>query len=237
MTRIDGRAPDELRNMRIVPDFMPNSDASCFVEWGRTRILVTANAAFSVPPFLEGTSRGWLTAEYAMLPGSTGGRKPRERQRSDSRSIEIQRLIGRSLRSVMDFSAIPEMTITVDADVVEADGGTRTASITGGYIAVALLVKKMIKENRIQKNPLTTCLAAVSAGIVGNEPLLDLCYQEDSHAEADMNFVGTEFGGISEVQISGEKRPVSQQELLALLSLCRKGVLELITLQKEILTR
>jgi ribonuclease PH len=223
--------------MRITPDFMPNSGGSCFIEWGRTRILVTANVAYMVPPFLEGASRGWLTAEYSMLPGSTGVRKPRERQKSDSRSIEIQRLIGRSLRSVVDFTAIPGITITVDADVIEADGGTRIASITGGYIAVAFLAKKLLKENTILRLPFYSYLAAVSAGIVGGIPLLDLCYQEDSRAEADMNFVGTETGSISEIQISGEKRPVSEEELSALLLLCKKGVQELIALQKEILGR
>lgn len=170
-----------------------------------------------------------------MLPGSTLGRKQRERQKSDSRSIEIQRLIGRSLRSVMDFEALGERMITIDCDVIEADGGTRTASITGGFLALSLLVKKLMAEGKLEQNPIRENLAAVSAGMVGGEALLDLCYAEDSSAEADMNFVGTESGGISEVQIAGEKRTVSDEEFMALLALCKKGVAELIQKQKEVL--
>ncbi len=237
MSRIDGRAPDQLRNLHITPGFMPNSGGSCFIEWGNTRVLVTANADWKIPPFLEGTGRGWLTAEYAMLPGSTGVRKARERLRSDSRSIEIQRLIGRSLRSIMDFTAIPQITITVDADVVQADGGTRTASITGGYVAVALLIKKLLTDGLIERSPLGTYLAAVSAGILNETPLLDLCYQEDSRAQADMNYVAAESGDVCEIQISGEKRPVSPEELSALFALCKKGVRALIDIQKEILEK
>lgn len=233
--RIDGRENNALRAFRVTPGFMPNSPGSCLVEWGNTRVLVTANVEERVPPFLAGKGKGWLTAEYAMLPGSTLGRKQRERQKSDSRSIEIQRLIGRSLRSVMDFEALGERMITIDCDVIEADGGTRTASITGGFLALSLLVKKLLAEGKLEKNPIRENLAAVSAGMVGGEALLDLCYVEDSSAEADMNFVGTESGGISEVQIAGEKRAVSDEEFMALLALCKKGVAELIQKQKEVL--
>lgn len=233
--RIDGRENGALRRFRVIPDFMPNSPGSCLVEWGNTRVLVTANVEERVPPFLAGQGKGWLTAEYAMLPGSTLGRKQRERQKSDSRSIEIQRLIGRSLRSVVDFEALGERMVTIDCDVIQADGGTRTASITGGFIAFGLLVKKLMAEGKLEKNPIREYLAAVSAGIVGGEAHLDLCYVEDSSAEADMNFVGTESGGISEIQISGEKRAVSDEEFVALLALCKKGVAELVQKQKEVL--
>ena len=233
--RIDGRLTGELRNIRITPGFMPNSGGSCLVEWGHTRVLVTANASFSVPPFLDAEKSGWLTAEYAMLPGSTQGRKARERNRTDSRSVEIQRLIGRSLRSVLDFGAFAGISVNIDADVIEADGGTRTASITGGFLAMSLLFCKLLREGKIAKNPVQSYLAAVSCGVVGGRPLLDLCYQEDSHAEADMNFVGTEQGGVSELQISGEKRPVTDEELASLIALCKAGVAELIAMEKKIL--
>ena len=151
--RIDGRENNALRAFRVTPGFMPNSPGSCLVEWGNTRVLVTANVEERVPPFLAGKGKGWLTAEYAMLPGSTLGRKQRERQKSDSRSIEIQRLIGRSLRSVMDFEALGERMITIDCDVIEADGGTRTASITGGFLALSLLVKKLMAEGKLEQTP------------------------------------------------------------------------------------
>lgn len=233
--RVDGRAPDKLRALRVVPHFMPNSGGSCLMEWGNTRVLITANVEKRVPPFLAGQGKGWLTAEYAMLPGSTLGRKQRERQRTDSRSIEIQRLIGRSLRSAMDFELLGEHTITVDCDVIQADGGTRTASITGGFIALSFLIQRMLREGRIEKNPIREHLAAVSAGIVGGDAFLDLCYEEDSTAEADMNFVGTQSGGISEIQISGEKRAVTDTEFANLLVLCKTGVQQLIQLQKEVL--
>jgi ribonuclease PH len=188
-----------------------------------------------VPKFLEDEGRGWLTAEYSMLPGSTIVRKQRERGKTDSRGTEIQRLIGRSLRSIVDFEKIPGITITIDADVIEADGGTRTCSITGGYIALKLLVRRLMKEGKIKEDPLRSGLAAVSCGIVGDEALLDLCYIEDSNAVADMNFVGNEKGEIAEIQISGEKRTVSDEEFSELLKLAKKGVRELIEIQRKAL--
>ncbi len=235
MARIDGRAAHELRKISITPDFMPNAAGSCLIEWGSTRVLVSASVSDAVPPFLMESGRGWVTAEYAMLPGSTPVRKPRERTKTDSRSVEIQRLVGRSLRSVMDLEAIDGFTITVDCDVIQADGGTRTASITGGFVALSLAVKKMLGEGKIKKNPIKQYLAGVSAGIVGGQALLDLCYLEDSSAEADMNFVGAGDGGIAEIQIAGEKRTISDGEFARLLGLCKKGVGELMTLQKRIL--
>ncbi len=233
--RNDKRAADALRPLKITPGFMPNADGSCLIETGRTRVLCTATVQRGVPSFLYDSGLGWLTAEYSMLPGSTKQRKSRERLKSDSRSIEIQRLIGRSLRSVFDQTAVPDMTFTIDCDVIQADGGTRTASITGGYIALALAVKKLLRDGRIERSPLRKYLAAVSAGLVDGTPLLDLCYTEDSSAEADMNYVGTEDGEIAEIQISGEKRTVKGDEFVSLIALCRAGVTELITRQREIL--
>ena len=233
--RYDNRKNDELRQIRITKDFMKNSAGSCLIEWGNTRILVTANYELSVPRFITEENRGWLTAEYSMLPGSTIVRKQRERGKTDSRGTEIQRLIGRSLRSIVDFTKIPGITITVDADVIEADGGTRTASITGGYVALSLLVKKLLSEGIIKEDPLKSGLAAVSCGIVDDEALLDLCYVEDSNAIADMNFVGNENGEIAEIQISGEKRTVKDEEFFELLKLAKKGINEIIEIQKRCL--
>jgi len=185
------------------------------------------------PTFLENSGRGWVTAEYSMLPGSVPNRKPRERNRSDSRSIEIGRLIGRSLRSVVALERLAGYTVTVDADVIQADGGTRTAAITGGWVALKLCFRRLMAEGKISEDPLTSTLAAVSAGVVDGQVLLDLCYQEDSRAEADMNYVGTVDGTISEIQISGEKRPVEPAEFAALLGVCRQGVEQLVRIQKE----
>lgn len=236
MLRADKRAADDIRPTKIKTGFMPNAEGSCLIETGRTRVLCTATVQKGLPPFLmSDQSRGWLTAEYSMLPGSTPQRKQRERLKSDSRSVEIQRLIGRSLRSVMDFSAIPGITITVDCDVIQADGGTRTASITGGFVALCLAVKKLMKDGTISRNPIKSYIAAVSAGLVNSEPMLDLCYTEDSSAEADMNYVGTEDGEICEIQISGEKRAVKGDEFVKLLSLCRDGVEKLINAEREAL--
>ena len=235
MTRRDRRAADQIRPLHIIPNFMPNAEGSCLIETGRTRVLCTATVQNTVPSFLLNSNKGWLTAEYAMLPGSTPQRKGRERLKSDARSIEIQRLIGRSLRSVLDTSLIPNSTITIDCDVIQADGGTRTASITGGFVALGLAVKKMLESQTLAKNPIKKYLAAVSAGIVEQEPILDLCYTEDAAAEADMNYVGTEDGEIAEIQISGERRTVRGEEFVKLISLCRLGVDQLIAAQKDIL--
>ena len=233
MNRADMRGDADLRDVSITPDFMPNAMGSCLIEWGRTRVLCTATVQNTLPLFLQDSKRGWLTAEYSMLPGSTPTRKGRERQKSDSRSIEIQRLIGRSLRSVMDFACIPNMTVTIDCDVIQADGGTRTASITGGYVALARAMNKLLENGTISKNPVKKQLAAVSAGIVKGEPMLDLCYVEDSSAEADMNYVGTEDREIAEIQISGEKRTIKGDEFVKLISLCQSGVRRLVQIQRK----
>ncbi len=235
MPRNDKRKLNDLRNIKVTPNFMPNSEGSCLIEFGRTRVLCTATVQRSVPPFLNDQGKGWLTAEYSMLPGSTPSRKQRERLKSDARSIEIGRLIGRSLRACVDFAALGEMTISIDCDVIQADGGTRTASITGGYIALALAVKKLMAQGTVKKQPLKCHIAAVSAGIVGDVAMLDLCYTEDSAAEADMNYVGTEDGDIAEIQVSGEKRTITGEEFIKLVALCRDGVKTLVQIQKNTL--
>lgn len=234
MPRNDKRKSYHMREVRIIKDFMPNAAGSCLIEFGRTRVLCTATVQYGAPAYVpEGT--GWLTAEYSMLPGSTATRKARERNKYDGRSIEIGRLIGRSLRSIMDFSAIPDLTITIDCDVIQADGGTRTASISGGFVALSLAVKKLIENGKIERSPIKTYIAAVSAGICGGTPLLDLCYTEDSSADADMNYVGTEDGDISEIQVSGEKRAITGKEFIDLITLCRQGVDRIISIQKKVL--
>ncbi len=232
--RNDKRTNDTSRRVNIIPNFMPNAAGSCLIETGRTRVLCTATVSHTVPTFRP-DNMGWLTAEYSMLPGSTVVRKARERLKSDSRSIEIQRLIGRSLRSIVDLSKLPGITITIDCDVIQADGGTRTASITGGFVALGLAVKKLLTQGVITENPIKKYLAAISAGIVNGEPMLDLCYTEDSSAEADMNYVGTEDGEIAELQITGEQRTIRGDEFVKLISLCQDGVIRLINEQKKIL--
>ena len=232
--RNDKRTNDTSRRVNIIPNFMPNAAGSCLIETGRTRVLCTATVSHTVPTFRP-DNMGWLTAEYSMLPGSTVVRKARERLKSDSRSIEIQRLIGRSLRSIVDLSKLPGITITIDCDVIQADGGTRTASITGGFVALGLAVKKLLTQGVITENPIKKYLAAISAGIVNGEPMIDLCYTEDSSAEADMNYVGTEDGEIAELQITGEQRTIRGDEFVKLISLCQDGVIRLINEQKKIL--
>ena len=235
MGRIDGRGDMELRDVKIRTGVMLHAHGSCEIRSGRTTVLCSAMIEKGVPPFLEGTGKGWLTAEYSMLPASCIKRKQRERQRQDSRGTEIQRLIGRSLRSVLDLDAVGENTIYIDCDVVSADGGTRTASITGAFVALCLCVRRALAEGIIKKSPVRSAIAAVSAGIVKDSPMLDLCYAEDSNAQADMNMVGTEDGGISEIQISGEKRPVQPREFAELVGMCKCGIKELIKTEKEAL--
>ena len=235
MERIDGRGDMELREVKIRTGVMLHAHGSCEIRSGRTTVLCSAMIEKGVPPFLEGTGKGWLTAEYSMLPASCIKRKQRERQRQDSRGTEIQRLIGRSLRSVLDLDALGENTIYIDCDVVSADGGTRTASITGAFVALCLCVKKAMGEGLIAKSPVKAAIAAVSAGLVHERPMLDLCYVEDSNAQADMNMVGTEDGGISEIQISGEKRPVLPKEFAELVGMCKCGISELIKIEKDVL--
>lgn len=235
MMRTDGRDVKTLREIRMTKSFMKNAHGSVLIEWGNTRVLCTAMYTVGVPPFLEGTEKGWLTAEYAMLPGSTPQRKARETRRPDGRSTEISRLIGRALRSVCDLGKIPEYTIHIDCDVIEADGGTRTASITGAYVALQLCVQNMLTYELIKESPLTSGVAAVSCGIVEGTPMLDLRYLEDSNAEADMNVVMSHDGGIIEIQGTGEERPMKRSELDTLMAYAEQGINEIRTIQEGVL--
>jgi ribonuclease PH len=233
--RPDGRANDQLRKIRITPGFIGSAAGSALVEWGNTRVICTAVLEPGVPPFKVGSGEGWLTAEYAMLPASTKPRKPRETLRPDGRSMEIRRLIGRALRSVVDLKALGERTVWLDCDVIEADGGTRTASVTGAFVALALAVDKWRSEGVLERSPILRHAAAVSAGIVEGEPRLDLCYAEDSAAKVDMNAVTTENGEFAEVQGTGEGGAFTKAELDAMLRLAAKGARLLIRVQKKAL--
>ena len=231
--RTDGRANDELRHVEIVPDFTKTAGGSVLINWGGTRVLCTALLEDGTMPFLEGTGKGWLTAEYAMLPSSTGARKKRETTKPDGRSTEIKRLIGRALRNAVDYEKLGEKVIWIDCDVLQADGGTRTASITGAYVALRLGVKKWLSEGRLTTDPIVHKVAAVSAGIVEGEPMLDLCYKEDSRADVDMNFVINEKGEFIEIQGTGEGRSFTEEEFAAIVALSKKGTAELMRLQSE----
>lgn len=233
--RKDGRKADELRPLTIQGNILKNAHGSVIISTGDTQVLCTAMLEPGVPPFLEGRGNGWLTAEYAMLPASTPHRKKRDGAKQDGRGVEIQRLIGRSLRSVCDFDGMGEYTVHIDCDVMNADGGTRTASISGAFIAAALCVDKALKEGTLKKSPIRKHIAAVSAGLVNDVPLLDLCYAEDSGAQADMNMIAADDGNIGEIQICGEKRTVTEAEFAELTALCKKGIGQIIARQKEIL--
>ena len=237
MTRPSGRAADELRAVRLEPGFAKYAEGSCLVRFGDTHVLCCATVEDKPPPFLRNTGRGWVTAEYGMLPRSTHSRTDREaaRGRQTGRTQEIQRLIGRSLRAVTDLVALGERQIRLDCDVIQADGGTRTAAITGGYVALALALQRMVAAGALASMPLRDQVAAISCGIRGGVPVLDLDYAEDSTAETDANFVMTGSGGLVEVQGSAEGAPFSEAELLNLLALARGGIATLVTLQKAAL--
>ncbi len=230
--RKDGRQENELRPITMIPNFTETKGGSVLINWGNTRVLCTALLEEGTMPFLKGTGKGWLTAEYAMLPSSTGNRKKRDYLKQDGRSTEIQRLIGRSLRAGVDMAKLGERVIYVDCDVLQADGGTRTASITGAYVAVTLGVKKWLREGRLEQDPLIHRIAAVSVGVVNDTPMLDLCYGEDSAAQVDMNLVMNEAGEFIEVQGTGEGRSFSRAELDALLSLGEAGIRTLMDRQR-----
>jgi len=224
--RHDGRAPDELRPTTIEPGFVRTATGSALISVGETRVICTASAQESVPRWMSGQGRGWVTAEYGMLPASTGDRKQRDvtRGRPDGRTVEIQRLIGRSIRGVIDFTALGERTIYLDCDVLQADGGTRCASITGAYVALALACDSLVAKGRLERPPLTGAVAAVSCGIVGGQAVLDLDYPEDSSAEVDANVVMTGDGGLIEVQATAERTPLSRAHLDDLLALAAAGI-------------
>jgi ribonuclease PH len=221
-----GRAADALRPVTIEPGFMRSATGSALISAGETRVICTASVQESVPKWLAGGGRGWLTAEYGMLPASTGERKQRDvsRGRADGRTVEIQRLIGRSLRGVVDFAALGERTVYVDCDVLQADGGTRCAAITGGFVALELACARLVREGKLKRVPLTGSIAAISCGIVDGEPLLDLDYAEDSSAEVDANVVMTGEGGLVEIQATAERTPLSRAHLDELLALAGTGV-------------
>ena len=233
--RVDGRRADELRKLKITRNYIKAAEGSVLIEMGDTKVICTATVEDSVPPFLRGKGTGWVTAEYAMLPRSSSQRIARERSKVGGRTHEIQRLIGRSLRSVVDLYSLGERTVLIDCDVIQADGGTRTASITGAYIAMVEAIRSIYKQNLIDCIPVRDYLAAVSVGIAGGNPLLDLCYVEDSEAEVDMNLVMTGRGRIVEVQGTAEGAPFSKKELGKLLALGEKGIKTLIKHQKAVL--
>lgn len=235
MKRIDSREATQPRPCVIVPGFVETADGSCLLSTGKTRVICTASVEEGVPPFLRGTGSGWVTAEYAMLPASTGRRKQRDGLKKDGRSVEIQRLIGRSLRQAVDMVLLGERTITLDCDVLQADGGTRTASITGAFVALVLAIQKLVNNGLLVKSPLVGQVAAISAGVVEGQPLLDLCYQEDSNAEVDINVVMNHMGDFIEVQGTGEGRAFTSLELEGLLNAARKGNRQLMRAQRQAL--
>src|SRR6266403_379206 len=233
--RADGRRPGELRPVRLVPGFLPPAEGSVLIEAGATRVICTATVQENVPPFLRGQGRGWVTAEYGMLPRSAGERIERERRGPGGRTHEIQRMVGRSLRAVVDLTALGERSILIDCDVIQADGGTRTASITGGYVALVLALERLRAAGELPRLPLTGSVAAVSAGIVGGRVLLDLAYVEDSRAEVDLNLVMTGKGRLVEIQGTAEGKPFTPAQLERLLAVAGEGVRTLTALQASVL--
>jgi ribonuclease PH len=233
--RNDGREPGELREIAITPGFVRSATGSALIEAGGTRVICTASVDEEVPRWMAGQGRGWVTAEYSMLPASTGERKKRDvvKGRPDGRTVEIQRLIGRSLRGVVDFEALGERTVWIDCDVLEADGGTRCLSITGGYIALELALRRVMGEGKLERLPLNQSVAAVSTGIVDGRALLDLDYSEDSRAEVDANVVMTGDGGLVEVQATAERTPLSRASLDELIALAADGIAALRIAQEE----
>jgi ribonuclease PH len=231
--RSGGRGVDQIRVTTIEPGFVRTATGSALISAGETRVICTASVQESVPRWMAGQGRGWLTSEYGMLPASTGDRKQRDvsKGRPDGRTVEIQRLIGRSLRGVVDFAALGERTVYVDCDVLQADGGTRCASITGGYVALELACRALQEKGSLDRSPLTGTVAAISCGIVDGEPLLDLDYPEDSSAEVDANVVMTGEGGLVEVQATAERTPLSRANLDTLLALAQRGIEDLRAIQ------
>jgi len=236
MNRIDQRQPAEMRPLKVTTDYLVTAEGSALIEVGNTRVLCTASVEESVPAFLRGSGKGWVTAEYSMLPRATATRTPREvsKGRASGRTMEIQRLIGRSLRTIVDLGALGERSVILDCDVLQADGGTRTASITGAYIALSAALRKMVKFGTLKKSPLRDFVAATSVGIVGGVPMLDLCYQEDSQAEVDMNVVMTGAGQFVELQATAEKTPFDDQQFASLIALARAGIQQLVAAQKSL---
>ncbi|WP_353894546.1 ribonuclease PH [Proteinivorax hydrogeniformans] len=237
MMRIDNRKNNQLRPVKITRNFIKHAEGSVLIEVGDTKVICTATVDEKVPPFLKGEGKGWVTAEYSMLPRATGNRNIREaaKGKQSGRTLEIQRLIGRALRSVVDLKALGERTVWLDCDVIQADGGTRTASITGAFVALVEAMQGLVEQKKIKSLPITDYLAATSVGLVEDDLLLDLAFTEDSNATVDMNIVITGKGNIVEVQGTGEENPFSEQQFLQLYALAKEGIAKLITIQKEAL--
>jgi len=235
--RSDGRAPDQMRPVKLTPDFIPTAEGSVLIEVGQTRVICTASLEDGVPTFLKGSGKGWVTSEYGMLPRATEERTPREstRGRPSGRTLEIQRLIGRSLRAVTDQAALGERTVWIDCDVIQADGGTRTASITGAFVAVALALERMVAAGILKSVPLRDSVAATSVGLVDETMLLDLAYEEDSRAQVDMNVIMTGSGRFVEIQATAEGRPFVGEEHQRLLTLAAAGIRDLTRYQQALL--
>ncbi len=237
MTRPSARGANELRTIEIIPNVSKHAEGSCMVKFGDTHVLCTASVDESVPGWMRNTGAGWVTAEYGMLPRSTGQRMDREaaKGKQSGRTQEIQRLIGRALRAVVDMKALGERQVRVDCDVIQADGGTRTAAITGGFVALHLAMQHLVKVGLLENVPMTDTVSAISCGVYNGTPVLDLDYDEDSTADTDANFVITGKGGICEIQGTAEKEPFSEAEFLALLELAKQGCNDLAAKQKEVL--
>ncbi|RYG72146.1 ribonuclease PH [bacterium] len=237
--RSDSRTPDQLRPLTLTPNWSKNSDGSCLIEVGETKLICTASIENFVPQWMKGSGKGWVTAEYGMLPGSTQKRKSRDgaRGKFDGRTIEIQRLIGRSLRAGVDMTLLGERMITLDCDVLQADGGTRCAAITGAWVALHFALTKLMAEGKLETMPLASPVAAVSVGVVDGTPLLDLCYVEDSRAEVDMNVIMNGQGRLIEVQASGEGNTFTRDELTTLLDLAEGGIQQLVAAQQAIIAQ
>ncbi len=233
--RHSGRKNNELRKIEIIPGFNPYAEGSCLIKCGNTHVVCTATVEEKVPSWLKDEERGWVTAEYAMLPRATMVRVSRESKKPSGRSQEIQRLVGRALRAGVDLKKMPGISVIIDCDVLQADGGTRTASITGGFVALYQALEKLVKEGRLPENPVREFVAAVSCGICDGEALLDLDYEEDSQAQADTNFVLTEEGRIVEIQGTAEGEPFENNQFEELMKLARQGIKELVAKQKQVL--
>lgn len=228
-----------MRPVRMTPGYLLTAEGSVLIEYGNTRVLCAATLEDAVPQWLRGSGRGWVTAEYSMLPRATATRTPREvnKGRQSGRTMEIQRLIGRSLRTVVDLNLLGERSLVVDCDVLQADGGTRTAAITGGFVALALAIRQLLDHKMLQRDPILDCVAAVSAGVIRGRALLDLCYEEDSAADVDTNVVMTGAGKFVELQATGEKATFGDEDFASMVSLARQGIADLIRMQKELLGR
>lgn len=235
--RSDQRSQDQMRPVRITTDYLATAEGSALIEIGNTRVLCAASIEETVPPFLRNCGKGWVTAEYSMLPRATVTRTPREvsKGRASGRTHEIQRLIGRSLRAVVDMAALGERSVIIDCDVIQADGGTRTASITGAFVAMSIALRQLAKFKASKRIPIRDHVAATSVGIVNGVPMLDLCYEEDSQAEVDMNIVMTGGGKFVELQATSEKLAFDDAQLASMLELGRKGVEQLVAIQKQVL--